>query len=178
MAIRHLYGDTKPVLCSIATAQEAAKGDMVFLKAGAGQGGSIPGLIRGEDAVWSTNIATTQEEIVNGTNDSDATHFVGICAQYKNDDAVKGVRPYGNSVDNQIRVNTAGVYVGDCASATFEVGGYVGPAKQTGDLVESQKVVSVANQTMAIGRVVERGTSVTTVKFELISQSTVGGTAA
>jgi hypothetical protein len=67
-------------------------------------------------------------------------------------------------------VATGGVYEYDCASATFEVGDYVGPAKDTGNALLSNKVVAVSGEALAVGRVVERGTSITRVKFRVLSQ--------
>lgn len=96
-----------------------------------------------------------------------ASKFLGVSEQAK---AAAVARVFGNSEDNKIMVATGGVYEYDCASATFEVGDYVGPAKDTGNALLSSKVVAVSGEALAVGRVVERGTSITRVKFRVLSQ--------
>lgn len=150
MAGRYLYGDTRPALATVANAQVVAVGDIAALVSNT--------LVRAEDFAWDTDLATTQAAF--------RLKFLGVAAQKKRstDTTVKG-----NSVANQIRVDTDGVFEYDCASATFEVGDLVGPAKQSGNALESQKVVGVATDSLAIGHVVERGTSITKVKVKLWS---------
>ena len=64
------------------------------------------------------------------------------------------------------RVILEGVFDCDCASATFEIGDYVGVARDSNNSVNfNQKVVGVAGPHLAIGRVVKReGSSVTKVR--------------
>lgn len=95
-----------------------------------------------------------------------APQFLGLSHETK---AANVARPYGGSEDNQLQVNVSGTFPSTCASATFAVGDYVGPAKQSGNLLESQKLVAVCHPSLAIGRVIEVGSSVTTVKFEVLS---------
>jgi hypothetical protein len=68
---------------------------------------------------WDTNIATTQE----------AFHdkFLGVSDKRSQ-----------SGETEQIRENTSGIFEFDCASATFELGTLVGPAKASGDGLESQ----------------------------------------
>lgn len=96
-----------------------------------------------------------------------AQSFLGVSAQ---DKTANVARVVGNSVDNEIRINTAGVYDFDCASATFTVGDLVGVAKASGNALEDQKVVEVVHESLAIGVVVKAATSATTVRVRLFSR--------
>jgi hypothetical protein len=151
MSARYLYGDTRPLVVTIATAQAVAPVDIVGMASNT--------LVRASDTTWNTDLATTQAAF--------RTTFLGVSGQNKR--ATTDTKPYGNSTDNTCRVDSDGVYEFDCASATFEVGAFVGPAKQSGNLLENQKVVGVADEAHAIGQVVERGTSITKVKVKLLS---------
>lgn len=147
---KYLYGNNRPRNATIATAQAVAGGDIVGMAAGT--------LVRAEDQAWDTDTATTQAAF--------RLLFLGISQQTK---AAAVARPYGNSADNVCAVATGGVFEFDCASATFEVGARVGPAKASGNALLSNKVVAVASDALMIGRVVERGTSITRVKVEILS---------
>ena len=96
-----------------------------------------------------------------------AQKFLGLSHQTK---AANVARVYGASEDNKLVAHTSGTFQADCASATFAVGDPVGPAKQAGNVLESQKLVAVADIALGIGFVMEAGTSVTTVKFELVTK--------
>ena len=147
---QYVRGDTRFVIAPVQTAQAVALGDLVGLDTG--------NVVRAEDETWDTDLATTQTNFVE--------KFLGVSAQRK---TANVARVDGNGEDNVIRVATGSVYEFDCASATFAIGDLVGPAKQTGNALESQKVVSVATEPLAIGRVAEAGTSVTRVKVRLLS---------
>lgn len=151
MSAQYIREETHPVIAPVLTAQAVERGDLVGISSG--------NVVRAEDTAWNTNIGTTQTDF--------AAIFAGVSGQRKEADVA---RVDGNSEDNAIRVSTTGIYEFDCASATFTVGQLVGPAKQTGDLLESQKVVGVATEALAIGRVVEAGTSITKVKVRLLSK--------
>lgn len=151
-APQYLYDDTAPVKATIATAKAVDAGDLVGMSSGT--------LVKASDTAWDTNLATTQTAF--------ALLFLGVAAQTKTSTTV--ARVFGNSEDNVIMVSSAGVYEFDCASATFEVGDLVGPAKDTGNALLDDKVVGVASEAYAIGRVVERGTSITRVKVRLLSK--------
>lgn len=94
--------------------------------------------------------------------------FVGPVMQSKSSSTV--ARVFGNSEDNRIIAATSGIWEYDCASATFAVGDYVGPAKDTGNALLDNKVVAVDGAAKAIGRVVEAGTSITRVKVKVFSK--------
>jgi hypothetical protein len=151
-APQFLYGDAAEVAATIATAKAVDAGDLVGMSAGT--------LVKAEDTAWDTDLATTQTNF--------AALFLGVCAQTKTSTTV--ARVFGNSSDNVIMVNTGGTVEFDCASATFEVGDLVGPAKDTGNALLSDKVVAVGSEALAIGRVVERGTSITRVKVRILSK--------
>jgi hypothetical protein len=72
------------------------------------------------------------------------------------------------------------VFEFDCASATFAVGDYVGPAKDTGNALLDNKVVAVGGEALAIGRVYASGASITRVKVRVFSKllgvARMGGT--
>jgi hypothetical protein len=148
-APQYLKGDVAEAKVTIATAKAVDAGDLVGMATGT--------LVRAEDETWDTNLLTTQTNFAN--------KFLGVSMQTK--DATTA-RIRGNSEDNTIMVATAGEYEFDCASATFEVGDLVGPAKDTGNALLSDKVVAVA-AAGAIGRVTQRGTSITRVKVRLLS---------
>jgi hypothetical protein len=96
-----------------------------------------------------------------------AQRFLGV-SQMRKPAAV--TRVTGGGADNTIVVSTEGVYKYDCASATFAVGDLVGPAKDTGNALLSQTVAAVADATLAIGRVVEAGAALTSVKVKLFTK--------
>ena len=94
------------------------------------------------DLAWDTDLATTQGDFVD--------LFVGMSADSRS----------GDTVD--VQVDSAGVKEFDCDAAKFEIGDLVGMAKQTGNALENQKVVSVSSASQAIGRVAKRYSSNTT----------------
>lgn len=153
MSARYIKGDAAPEMMTVATAQAVAVGDIVALTTNT--------ITRAFDTVWDTDLATTQTDFV-------ALPFVGVAAQTK---LANVARVFGNGADNVIRVDTAGVFEFDIASATVEVGNLVGPAKDTGNNLLSQTVAVVSALTKAIGVVVERGTTVTRVKVRLLSKA-------
>lgn len=117
---------------------------------GYGTGQVPPGSPAAQDATavsqytFRQSFAGVSEQCYDGTNDS----------------------AYGIK-DGKLRASQSGVYEFDCASASFNVGDLVGPAKQSGNALEPQKVVAVTHELLAIGRVVEGTSSQTTVKVEI-----------
>lgn len=150
METRYCHGETQPRFAAVDSATEIQVGDLVYLDTDDAKPASTSGL-------WSSNLATTQE----------AFHdkFLGVSDSRSLD---------GETRD--IRVNTSGVFEFDCAAATFELGDLVGPAKASGNALESQKVVKVAGAQLAIGRVAKRyGSNTTRVEVEIISSVMRGG---
>jgi hypothetical protein len=148
---QYLWGNIRPRLLTVATAQVVGIYDMVALVSNT--------LVRAGDFTWTTDLATTQTAFT--------LAFAGLSNQAKTGGIAK---PYGNTIDNRIVVCTGGCWEMDCASADYKAGTFVGPAKQTGDLLETTKLAAVATAALAIGRVItDSGASATRVRFELIS---------
>ncbi len=150
-APRYMHGDTRPRSVAVATAQAIGIGDVISLISNTA--------LRGADVTWDTDTATTQT--------AQSAGFVGISVQQK---TANVARVFGNAEDNVLVVASGGVWEFDCASATFEFGDRVGLAKQSGNLLESQKVVGVATDLLMIGRVAKRGTSITRVQVDLLGK--------
>jgi hypothetical protein len=135
--MRWRYGDTNPVVATVAPDTVIEIGDLVWL-------GSNQALPAGHDSdgdgnadLWDTNLATTQS----------AFHslFLGVAMQRsRSGDA------------EPIRVATTGVFEMDCASAAFALGELVGPARQgSNNRLANQTVVAVegGSEHRAVGRV-------------------------
>ena len=144
----HRRGDAAQVLVPIDSATVINIGDLVVLSSGK----AIPAA----SVTWDTNLATTQEAMHDG--------FIGVAMEQSR---------AGDTAD--ISVATGGEVEFDCASASFALGALVGCAKQSGNAIENQKVVSVATANLAIGRVVRVYTSVTKVVVRIQSVVLMGG---
>lgn len=159
-----LYGDVHPVRTGAPqSAVLIAKGDMIAQAPSGGVTGATSGatIAEGEpypasDQPWDTSLAVTQEAF------HDA--FLGVSAQ----------KSASGDVD-PLTANTRGVHSFTCASASFKNGALVGPAKQSGNLLEDQKVVAVATANLATGKVVGNHTSVTKVPVEVFGVVNHGG---
>jgi hypothetical protein len=150
----HQRGDAKPVVTkAVPTATVIESGDLIATLASGGN----PYPASAE--VWDTDLATTQ------TNFS--TRFLGVSMEASRSGDIQ-----------PIRVNCGGVHKFTCAAATFELGALVGPAKDTGNALLDDTVVSVASEALAIGRVAKRYASNTTVvEVEVFSTVMQGPTA-
>lgn len=97
-----------------------------------------------------------------------AQRFLGASAQAKDADVARVV---GNGADNIARVDCDGTMIYDLDSATTAVvGDWFGAAKATGNTLTSQTLAAVADESLAVARCVEAGTSVTTLKVKLLSK--------
>jgi hypothetical protein len=106
---------------------------------------------------WNTDLATTQNEFQD--------KFLGVAQERSR-----------NGDTAPIRVNTSGVHEFDCAASTWNLGDLVGPAKQTGNALENQKVAAVASEALAIGRVAKYyGSNTTKVLVRIFSTIMEGG---
>ena len=153
-ALQWLYGDTNPVLGAFDASQVFQVGDLVA-RASDGE------MYRAEDETWDSNEATTRVNF--------ASKFIGVVEQRKR---AADTQPYGNSAA-VARISTSGVFEADLDTATtLIVGNWVGPTKASGNALVSQTVEKVTAGDQAIGVVVEGGTSLTRVKFRLISKLT------
>ena len=152
--LQYLYGDTFPVLAPFGSTQVLTVGDLV----GADGNGL---LYRAEDTAWDSTEGTTRDDF--------AATFLGVVAQRKR---TGDAQPYGNSAA-VARVDTAGVFEADLDTATtMKVGDYVGPNKASGNALVSQTVKKVTAGNQAVGVCVEAGTSLTRVKFRILSRKT------
>ena len=147
------YGDARPVMATIAAAKTAEVGDIFGYSSGT--------VVKASDEAWVTDLATTRTNFV--------AKFLGASAQKK----AANADPYGNTGENagKIRVDTGGVRKYAAAAGSYPVGQLVGPAKQSGNALEDNKVDDVSSEAHAIGRVVkEGGTDPAYVLVELLSK--------
>lgn len=94
-----------------------------------------------------------------------AQSFAGSAGQ-----AYDGVNASAYGIqDGTLRVDTAGVHLFTCASATFTVGQWLGVAQDTGNNLYQQNVIGVVHPSLAVARVVKGGTALTSVLCELYS---------
>ena len=144
---RHMYGDAEVRECAVLAASVIEVGDILWFDAS-------NNVVKPASAyTWDTNLATTQ-----GTF-KDVFVGVALSAHAAND-------PYTNAV----RYATTGVFRFACASAAFDLGVFLGPADSGSSTLEDQKVVAVANATLAIGKPARQETAaVTEVRCEIVS---------
>lgn len=133
------YEDCKPILARApVTNVNIARGDICGQASGTITGATSGASITAgtpypaSEQPWNTDLATTQADF--------NAKFLGVAQSQVN-------------ANNPLpRLNTAGVHEFDCAAATFNVGDLVGPAKQSGNLLEDQKVAGCVSG-KEIGRV-------------------------
>ncbi len=153
--MRWRYGDTKPVVIPVDSATVIEIGDLVYLNT--------------DDALPASTIND-----IGGAGPADLA-----AAQEQLHDALLGVAmqrsPSGTS--DSIRVATAGVFEFDAASATFEVGDLLGADDNSGGTaLENQKLIAVATENLAVGRVARRvGAADTRVLVEVVGTVSHGG---
>lgn len=110
---------------------------------------------------WNNTLAATQADFHNA--------YLGVALD---------ARLASTTTAGNILVATKGVYQGDCAalSAATDLGTPFGPAKASGNALENQKVVEVANNTLAIGRLAKAGVAGdTTAQVAHVSTTVFGG---
>jgi hypothetical protein len=146
---RYLYGETNPVSAGIQTGDAISVGDLV----GYGMGN----VYKASATTWDTNLATTQ--IAFGQT------FLGVSGQKK---LAGESRVHGNSTDNIIRVDCSGVYEFSCVNASYEIGQWIGAAKDSGNALLNDTVAGVSCKAEAIGICVEATTG-TKIKIQLLS---------
>lgn len=132
-------GETNPIMAPIASATATEIGDLLGGTASTGVA------YKASAETWDTNLATTQTAFV--------TKFLGVAAQKKpaNDD------PIGNTGTNagKIRVDQGVWRFLNPAAGTYIAGlTMVGPAKQSGNALEDQKLAVTTTQATSIGVVV------------------------
>lgn len=109
---------------------------------------------------WNSTLLQTQTDF--------ALRFVGVSDQdYDGTTFTTAPNAYGLQT-GEVMVREDGVFEMDCASATFRSRTLVGPAKQSGNLLEPQKVVQTGTEVSSIGRVYQAQlTAGTRVKFSI-----------
>lgn len=157
--VQYLHGDTAPVNAPITTAKAVDVGDLVGYQ---NVGGTI---YKASEETWSTDLLGTQTAF--------AGKFLGVSGQQK---AANAARVFGNSTDNTVRVDTAGIFEFDFAGGTpVNIGDIVAPAKASGNALLDNTVVLTGNGTTSaigpgIGVIVERAGNPTRVKVRLFSR--------
>ena len=125
--MRWRYGDTNPVMAPVKSATVIEIGDMVWQEMG---------------NAWPASMLPHQ-----GSREANqqlfAEKFLGVVMQRSS---------RAGNID-RICVATSGVFESDCTSATFELGGHVGPEENTGgDGLLNQHVVAVYASQYAVAR--------------------------
>lgn len=139
---------TKFFYADVADAQDISRGNLCAL-----DGGTI---VTAADETWDTNEATTRANFV--------SKFAGVATRaHANGDGDKHNVPFA----------AEGVFDFTAVSDDYEIGDLVGPAKDTGNALLANKVKAVSTLDEAIGTVVKKAGSATTVKvrvFERLSK--------
>lgn len=150
-------GEQDPVLIPVDSAVVIEHGDLVFLNTDDVRPVGYDTNADGTGDNWDTALATTQLAV--------KELFAGVALQASR-----------SGDTDEIQVATKGVFLFDCASATFEIFDYVSFAKTSGNNLENQKVVEVSDSELAIGRVWKREPSSTTkVWVQILSTLGHGG---
>lgn len=136
MASRYVSGETRPLRLPVDAARVVNAGDMVYL--------ATDDVRSAAEFPWTTDLATTQAAF------HDVYLGVALSSHGASDPA------------GELMVATQGLFEFDCDAATFLPGALVGPAKQTGNALESQKVAAVGGITLPTGRVAKHYASNTT----------------
>lgn len=136
---RHRWGDTHPTRYAVDSSTVIAIGDLVYLDT---------------DDVKPASSYTYGASLVNTQRDF-AEVFCGVSAD---------ASASGDTDD--ITVYADGVFEFPCASATFEVGDYIGVDDNgDGDELTPQQVIAVTDASAAIGIVAQRESAATTTVF-------------
>lgn len=150
MTYRFRRGNSDPQMFAVDSAVAIAVGDMVRQVTDDVRPAGYDSNDDGTGDIWTDDLATSQALF--------RKTFMGV----------SGARSQALETD-PVRILRGGCFEFACAAATFEIDDLVGPAKATGNNLESQKVVAVSDPLYAIGRVAERYASNTTkVKVDLL----------
>jgi hypothetical protein len=144
--MRYRHGDTRPITLAVESASVIEIGDLVYLNT--------------DDALPASSQADQGSETANQR--LFAANFLGVAEQRSR-----------SGDDAPIRIATSGVFEFQCDSATFEVGDLVGVDEAaSGTALEDQKVVAVASEDLAIGKVAQTvSAAATTVKVTIGSKT-------
>ncbi len=133
--MRWRYGETNPVMLPVPVGYVIEIGDLLFLEDG------------------FAKPASTQPDLGTLAANQEAFHdnFVGVAMQCTT----------GASAET-IRIATSGVFEFLCVSSSFELGELIGSTEEgTGQQLESQVVIGVAAENLALGRCVKQAASPT-----------------
>jgi hypothetical protein len=154
--MRWRYGETNPVMAAVDSATVIEIGDLIWLDTDDAK--------NAEDVSWTSDLPTTQKLLANA--------FLGVAMQRSK-----------SGETTPIRVATSGVFEFTCASAVHELGDFFAAAKQSGNYLESQKVVKLEtfvnsnlSSVWAIGSCARRDSvAATTVLIDIKSRVMHGG---
>lgn len=148
--MRWRYGDTNPVMASVASATVIEAGDLVYQELG----NVLPASSLADQGSQSLNQSTFQSA------------FLGVAMQASPDGATQ-----------PIRVATTGVFEFPCDAAAFDIGDLIGPVEDsTGAALEDQKVGSAGAPTASLGRCAKKAAAGSVrVLVDIFSTVTRGG---
>ena len=130
-------GDARPVNVPFALAKSVAEDDLIAIDS-SGDG------YKASEETWNTDLATTRAAFV--------TKFAGASAQAKD---ANGTIPYmSGALALMLKVDCSGVRSYAAKAGTYKVGDFIGPAKQSGNLLEDKTIEVVASAAQAIGKYV------------------------
>ncbi len=153
MAGEFQRGEPRPVMVPVPLASAIAEGDMIALD-------SSGDVQLASAQTWNTDKFTTRAAF--------CQNFAGVSAQAKTAD--KPVL-WNSGFSGQLKVNAGGVVRLSAAAGTYLAGDMVGPAKQSGNLLDDQIVEKVTTEAEAIGIVVGTpGVNPATLEVELLSR--------
>lgn len=152
---KYLHGDQRPRPYPVDSGSDFQVGDLVYSDAADGFA-----VKPAADFTWNSTLATTQSDF--------ALRFAGVVMGTYAGTTFTGEGPneYGLQ-KGEVMVAQGGVYEFDCASASFKPGTLLGPAKQSGNALESQKLVQTSTEATSIARVWQKTTSATRVKAQI-----------
>ena len=157
MAIKCIdYGTRKMAYPLLKTGVAVAKGDLIYIDTADNNTAKPAGSF-----TWNTSLAQTQTDF--------HAVFLGIADQDFAGETFTNVQQYGFP-ENRIAVITDpnAIFEGDQAAATVKTGDLIGAAKQSGNLLEPQKVVGTSTEATSIGRITKDfGTNATKVRFQI-----------
>jgi hypothetical protein len=147
--MRWRYGETNPVMMPVDDTVAIEIGDLLYVAS---------------DEVRPVGELASQGSLA-ATQEFFHDNFVGVAMQCS---------PAGSS--DPIRVATTGVFEFDCASATFDVGDFIGGNDGGLGVLDSQIVDGVAALNLAIGRCIKRVSPAgTKVLVDVVSTLVKGG---
>lgn len=147
--MRWRYGETNPVMLPFLAGTVIEIGDLLYL-----EGGNVkPASSQTDQGTLALNQGTFHD------------NFIGVAMQCTT-----------GATAETIRVSTTGVFEFSCLSATFGVGDLLGSTEDgTGGALESQIVISVATENLALGRCVKQTASGSEQVFVDIVSTVVRG---